>query len=66
MNSSVAIAVQSLGAGLQQIEAGGYFSAARAADGSVYFWGDNDKGEIGNNMTALFLSSPQAISNTCP
>ncbi|GFO61586.1 hypothetical protein GMST_39110 [Geomonas silvestris] len=43
-----------------QVVAGGTFSAALTADGKVYTWGNNDKGQLGRIPTSPFASDNTA------
>ncbi|MBF0523214.1 MAG: filamentous hemagglutinin N-terminal domain-containing protein, partial [Candidatus Omnitrophica bacterium] len=40
--------------GVTAVSAGGYFSLALKNDGTVYTWGGNDRGQLGNNTTTEY------------
>lgn len=44
-----------------EISAGGYHSLARKADGTVWGWGENEFGQLGNGVTTVV--SPNGMSN---
>jgi alpha-tubulin suppressor-like RCC1 family protein len=52
--SSTPVRVQGL-TGATALAAGIYHTCAAIADGSVYCWGDNDSGQLGNDNTGLSL-----------
>ena len=66
-NSSVPVAVTITGAlagkTITQVAAGGNFAVALASDGTVYTWGLNNNGQLGNNTTAN-SSVPVAVTTT--
>jgi hypothetical protein len=46
---------------VSQISTGDYFSCARKTDGTVYCWGDNDNGQLGDNTTTERQTPVQVI-----
>ncbi|QKG51407.1 hypothetical protein GKZ67_00910 [Hymenobacter sp. BRD67] len=51
------------GTRLVQIAAGNYHAVALAADGTVYAWGSNNDGQLGNGTTnSTANSTPNAVS----
>jgi hypothetical protein len=65
-NSSVPVAVDMsgvlLGKTIIAVAAGGYHSVALASDGSVYTWGYNDYGQLGNNSATNSSVPVQAVN----
>jgi uncharacterized protein (TIGR02145 family) len=49
------------GTAIREVEAGGHHSFVIAADGSLYAWGSDDYGEIGNGSVAGNVLSPQLV-----
>ncbi|MES2630677.1 MAG: hypothetical protein V4611_01850 [Patescibacteria group bacterium] len=49
-----------------QISAGGYFNLALADDGSMFGWGANWDGELGNGTTDSALSPTQVVTDGTP
>ncbi|KFA90286.1 RCC1 domain-containing protein, partial [Archangium violaceum] len=43
-----------------EVEAGGYFSAARKQNGSVWAWGQNSYGQLGDDTTTNH-STPESV-----
>lgn len=60
-NSSVPVQVTGLDSGVIAIDAGDAHTCALKEDGTVYCWGDNDKGEIGNGNNDQ-QSTPAKVS----
>jgi len=52
-------AVVGLGSGLVEITSGGFHSCALTADGSVFCWGDNGSGQLGDGS---FVDRPNPIA----
>ncbi len=50
--------------GATQVSAGWYFSVARKADGSVWSWGDNEYGMLGDGTTTFRLNPVQVTDPT--
>ena len=55
---------QVLGGGVIELAAGGSHSLALMADGSVWAWGNNNHGQLGNGKTPLKNSLPTRILNS--
>lgn len=67
-NSNVPVAVKTTGTPMDgktitQVAAGGTHSLALASDGTIYSWGGNGKGQLGNG-TAINSTIPVAVSLT--
>ncbi|GEM_PF-1179865 len=67
-NSNVPVAVKTTGTPLDdktiiQVIAGASYSLALASDGTIYSWGGNGKGQLGNG-TAINSTIPVAVSLT--
>ncbi len=67
-NSNVPVAVKTTGTPMDgktitQVAAGGTHSFALASDGTIYSWGGNGKGQLGNG-TAINSTIPVAVSLT--
>jgi len=60
-NSSVPIAVKGLSKRVIAVAAGGDFSLALESDGSVWAWGTNDRGQLGNG-TNVNSGRPSAVN----
>lgn len=60
-NSSVPVQVTGLDSGVIAIDSGDAHTCALKDDGSVYCWGDNDKGELGNGNNEQ-QSAPAQVS----
>ena len=65
-DSSIPVAVKTTGTPMAgktivQVASGGSFSLALASDGTLYSWGSNNKGQLGNNATAN-SSTPVAVA----
>ena len=64
-NSSVPVAVNTSGVlsgkTIVQIAAGYYHSLALASDGTIYSWGRNDYGQLGNGNTGTNRNLPVAV-----
>ncbi len=48
-------------AGIVAISAGNYHNLALNSEGGVLAWGDNSKGQLGNNSTTAFFKNPVAV-----
>lgn len=59
------VEVASLGTSASYIAAGWYQTCARKADGSMWCWGDNTYGQIGDGTTASPQPLPVQISGAC-
>ena len=67
-DSSVPVAVKTTGAPMDgktivQVAAGAPYSLALASDGTIYSWGNNSKGQLGNGTTINY-TVPVATSTT--
>ncbi len=62
-NATPVAAAASLGT-IKKISSGGYHSCALLPSGSVYCWGYNAYGQLGNNTTTQSLSPVQVISDS--
>jgi alpha-tubulin suppressor-like RCC1 family protein len=60
-NSPVPVGGLLAGASVRQISAGGGTSAAVLSDGTVWVWGDNFYGELGNGTSGNDASTPRAV-----
>jgi alpha-tubulin suppressor-like RCC1 family protein len=60
-NSPVPAAWPPASATVRQISAGGGTSAAVLSDGSVWVWGDNFYGELGNGTSGNAASNPRQV-----
>ncbi|MFH0772626.1 MAG: filamentous hemagglutinin N-terminal domain-containing protein [Candidatus Omnitrophota bacterium] len=47
--------------GVLQIAAGDYHTVALKSDGSVYTWGSNGYGQLGNNFASVYSLTPVAV-----
>lgn len=54
--------VTALGNGVAEIAAGGYHTCARKTDGTVWCWGNNANGELGDGTTEMKLSPVQVTA----
>jgi alpha-tubulin suppressor-like RCC1 family protein len=61
INRTSPVAVSGLSSGVVAVAGGGYHSLALKADGSVWAWGDNFSGQLGDG-TGLNRTSPVAVS----
>jgi alpha-tubulin suppressor-like RCC1 family protein len=60
-DSSVPVAVEGLASGVTAVSAGTNSACALLTNGTVYCWGDNTRGELGNGTT-LTSTSPGPVS----
>lgn len=49
--------------GVGQISAGARYTTALKQDGTVWAWGNNERGEVGNGTTSIRSSTPAQVSN---
>jgi alpha-tubulin suppressor-like RCC1 family protein len=61
--TSEPVTVQNLQPSVVAIDAGDNHSLARMSDGTVWAWGTNDHGELGNGSNAANSSVPVRVSN---
>jgi len=60
------VQVASFGTGAIYIATGWYQTCARKIDGSLWCWGGNEYGQVGDGTTASPKPSPVQISPACP
>jgi alpha-tubulin suppressor-like RCC1 family protein len=58
--------VTALGTSAEEIAVGKYHTCARKVDGSVWCWGRNDFGQVGDGTTASPKPSPVQTGLSCP
>jgi alpha-tubulin suppressor-like RCC1 family protein len=58
------VAVSSLASGVLEVGAGGYHSCARKSDGTVWCWGRNTQGQLGDGTNTNRLTPVQVLGIT--
>ncbi|MBM4066180.1 MAG: hypothetical protein FJ266_11165 [Planctomycetes bacterium] len=61
--TSVAVSVQGTASAAPGIATGGYHCLALMSNGTVWAWGDNERGQLGIGTTTTYIITPTQISN---